>query len=130
MSRKYIAIGSIVAIVALSIGLFATNAIGTENGAPFGKTTNWPKNVNGVTYGSGLDAVSAEDQPELIQVEATNGKVGYVYRADLEGPEPSSPAAAIALQKANAGKSRTLPVYSQDGVKQIGVFLTDPVPEM
>jgi hypothetical protein len=78
-----------------------------------------------VTYGSGLDAVSYEDEPDLILVEATNGKEGYAYRTDLEGPMPSSPAAAVAQQKARGGKPRIITVYEVDGVTQIGVFLCE-----
>lgn len=89
------------------------------------KSTVWPKNDLGMTYGSGLDAVSPEDEPDLIRVLATNGKVGYAYRTDLEGPEPSSPAAAIAQQKARGDKPRVIPVYEVDGVTQIGVFLSE-----
>jgi len=122
MKKKHILfIGAVALMAALSFA-FAVNA---NLKAPDGKVTAWPKNDLGVTYGSALDAVSHEDEPDLIRVEATNGKVGYAYRTDLEGPEPSSPAAAIAQQKARGGKPDVIPVYEVDGITQIGVFLCE-----
>jgi hypothetical protein len=77
-----------------------------------------------VTYGSGLDAKSPADEPDLIQVEATNGRTGYAYKTDLEGPMPSSPAQAIKQQQSLGAK--TVPVYAVDGTTRIGQFVITP----
>ncbi len=116
------------AIVATVISAYSASADLTP--PPSGTSTDWPKNEYGVTYGSGGEAVSYEDEPDLIKVEATNGKVGYCYRTDLEGPEPSSPAAAVAQQKARGGRSVVIPVYQVDGVTQIGSFVISHDPRL
>ncbi len=121
MKNKHVLVIGIVALmVVLGIASFAV-AVNANLGGP----TVWPKNAHGVTYGSGMDAVSPGDEPDLIRVQATNGKEGYAYRTDLEGPEPSSPAVAIAQQKAKGGKPDVIPVYEVDGVTKIGVFLCE-----
>lgn len=127
MTKRQLA--TIGVIVLATIIVAAYFAIGADAGfapPPSGVSTKWQKNASGVTYGSGLDAVSLEDEPELIRVEATNGKEGYCYRTDLEEPVPTSPAAAVAQQKAKAiagYKPEFVPVYKVDGITQIGVFL-------
>ncbi|MBC7292680.1 MAG: hypothetical protein H5T84_01010 [Thermoleophilia bacterium] len=68
-------------------------------------------------------ARSPQDEPDLILAEATNGKVGYVLRTELEGQEPGSPQEALAQQAAQAGKNRAIPVYESDGKTVIGVFI-------
>lgn len=117
MKKKHIIM--VIGITALSVTLFA-GIVYANQGGP----TVWPKNDKGVTYGSGADAVSPEDEPDLIRVIATNGKEGYAYRTDLEEPAPSSPAAAIAQQEARNGKpvTKVIPVYEKDGVTKIGAF--------
>ncbi|MDI6816952.1 MAG: hypothetical protein QME41_07165 [Actinomycetota bacterium] len=124
MKKKHVLFIGIVALVAVLSFAVAVNA--NLIARPEGKVTVWPKNTHGVTYGSSADAVSYEDEPDLIRVLATNGKEGYAYRTDLEGPVPSSPAAAVAQQKARGDKPRVIPVYEVDGVTQIGVSVSDP----
>ncbi|MGV8083237.1 MAG: hypothetical protein AB2L09_06370 [Coriobacteriia bacterium] len=85
--------------------------------------TDWPKNAKGLTYGNALFAKSLEDEPDLQAAWATNGKLGYAYKADLYGPVPSSPEEALRLQAENAGKDIVIPVYEVDGETQIGVFV-------
>lgn len=121
--KRALSIGVIALMAALFAAYFAFSADAGLSHAPEGAPTVWSKNAHGVTYGSGLDAVSPEDEPDLIRVEATNGKVGYAYRSDLEGPEPTSPAAAVAQQKAKEGKPDVIPVYEVDGITQVGVFV-------
>lgn len=95
--------------------------------APYNQVgTEWPKNARGLTYGSAADAKSPQDEPDLIRATATNGKVGYVLKTDLDGPMPSSPEEALAQQAANAGKTRVIPVYEADGTTMIGEFLIEP----
>jgi hypothetical protein len=80
----------------------------------------WPTNAKGQTYGSGLDATADTGEPDLIAAWATNGRQGYVLRTDLDGPMPTSPSQAVAM---NSAPPRTIPVYDSDGVTQIGVFV-------
>jgi len=125
MKRYVLYIGAGAVVAALSGGLFALTASGNVPGVRSGAPTEWPKNAHGITYGSAMEATSLEDEPDLILIEATNGAVGYAYRTELEGPEPSSPAAAVAEQKARGDKPQVVPVYEADGVTQIGVFLIE-----
>jgi hypothetical protein len=74
-------------LVVLLAGLAAGAIASASESAP----TNWPRNASGQTYGSGLLARSPADEPDIIRVEATNGKTGYSLRVDLEGPSPRRP---------------------------------------
>lgn len=78
-------------------------------------------NANGETYGSeGYGAT-----PDLILAIATTGREGYVRRTELDaagGPEPTSPAQAIEIQKARPPGSIFIPVYESDGITVIGQF--------
>jgi hypothetical protein len=78
----------------------------------------YPTNASGDTFGPNKPLV---EEPDLMAVMATNGKVGYCYRTDLEGPMPTSPAEAIASNERSL-RGHTIPVYESDGVTQIGVF--------
>ncbi|TLM99271.1 MAG: hypothetical protein FDZ75_00480 [Actinobacteria bacterium] len=78
----------------------------------------WPINARGQTYGITVDG----REPDLVRVAASNNRVGYSSRAELNGPTPSSPEEALRWQAAQAGKVREVPVYQADGVTQIGVF--------
>lgn len=108
--------------VAGAVASTSNQAVATHLGA----TTDWPKNAQGLTYGSALNAVSPQDEPDLIQVQASNGKTGYVLRADLEPSAPKTPAEALAhqaAQQAAALENATIPVYTSDGTTQIGIFV-------
>jgi len=78
----------------------------------------WPINARGQTYGVAVGNAEAD----LMGAVATNQKVGYVDRKELNGPKPSSPEEALRWQAEQAGRSRVIPVYESDGVTQIGVF--------
>jgi hypothetical protein len=78
----------------------------------------YPTNASGDTFGPNKPLV---EDPDLMAVLATNGKVGYCYRKDLEGPMPTSPAEAIASNDRGL-RGYTIPVYESDGTTQIGVF--------
>ena len=83
--------------------------------------TEWATNPSGDTFG-----VMKEDgsEPDLVAVIATNGEDGYVYTEELRGPDFANPEEALAWQQAHAGEARTIPVYREDGVTQIGEFET------
>jgi hypothetical protein len=108
-----------VAVVAGSLAIAAL-ATARESGS-----TKWPRNAAGQTYGSGLQAVSPADEPDLIKVEATNGMVGYSLRTDLEEPDPASPEEAVRIQAARGGEPREISVYRVDGKTKIGVFVVE-----
>ncbi len=131
-SSRSVAVGGLTVIAAAVAGLVLGSVVGTfavatasdAPPAPIGSaTTNWAKNAHGLTYGSGMDAKSPQDEPDLIEVLATNGKVGYSLRSDLEGPDPTSPQEALAQQVRQAGKDQVIPVYKADGTTKIGVFI-------
>lgn len=88
----------------------------------------YPTNEAGQTYGAEDDNVSFEDRPDLILVQATNGRQGYVLRETLDevtGANVSSPQEALEWQRRQdeAGWDRlVIPVFLSDGVIQIGVF--------
>lgn len=84
--------------------------------------TPWGVNANGDTYGVTND----DGDPDLVAVQATNGRSGYAYATEIEGPTPTSPAEALAQQEANEGKSRSIPVYESDGETVIGEFVMGP----
>jgi hypothetical protein len=86
----------------------------------YGDIPSWPVNENGQTYGIQGDSPIP---PDLIQAMTTDGKTGYVLAKDLEQPMPDSPEQALEWQKANAGKTRSIPVYEQDGRTIIGEFI-------
>lgn len=83
-------------------------------------------NARDETYGT---TGNPEGEPDLIAVEATNGKLGYVYREELDeatgetaAREFTSAEDALEWQERNRGRTHTLPVYLSDGTTQIGEF--------
>lgn len=90
-------------------------------GATSGSPSSWPTNARGQTYGSLLNSSSSTTDPDLAQAIATNGQQGYVDSSQLNSAGPSSPAAAVAQQRAdNAGKY--IPVFAENGTTVIGQF--------
>jgi len=80
----------------------------------------YPMNASGDTFGPNKPLV---EEPDLMAVMATNGKVGYCYRTELVGSHqpPGTPEEAVAGNEATL-RGRMIPVYESDGVTQIGVF--------
>ena len=77
-------------------------------------TTEWGTNADGLTYG----VMNDKGTPDLLAVIATTDRAGYVYRRDLQGPEPTG------LQTgASTSKPIKLPVYTSDGHTVIGEFI-------
>lgn len=110
--------------------LQAPKGLVPADGTPFvpQKAPTYPVNTDGLTYGSALDAISPDTEPDLILVEATNGKEGYVKKTQLDLANGSaenfnSPAAALAWQAAHRGLTSTLVVYASDGRTPIGLFI-------
>ena len=62
--------------------------------------------------GDGLISDTGDERiPSLIMAAGDSGVAGYVRYDDLEGPQPSSPAEALAM----SGQERVIPVYAADG---------------
>lgn len=83
-------------------------------------------NADGETFGS----IVGGESPDLVAVVATNGREGYVRRAELEEVDGTtaarsfrSPADALAWQRERAGKSTTIAVYASDGRTVLGDFV-------
>lgn len=75
-------------------------------------------NSAGQSFGS-ADVEAAADLPDLIQVFTKDGQVGYITKADFEGPgAAASPQEAIA----RGTETRSVPVYDSDGVAKVGEF--------
>ena len=80
-------------------------------------------NKSGLTYGSSMDAADSEDEPDLIAAEATNGKIGYIYRTDLEeaegDKEVSNPKEAVEyMNRKNQTEANVFSEYISDVFKQ------------
>lgn len=91
---------------------------------------SYPANQKGETYGSALDAISPDTEPDLIQAVASNGREGYVRKADLDQADGSaaaksfkSPADALAWQRSSGATDHAVNVYAKDGVTVVGTFL-------
>jgi hypothetical protein len=86
-------------------------------------TTGWATNAAGQTYG----AMNQHGEPDLIAVEATNGRSGYVFRDELNEANGTTAAEgfrsredALRWQEENAGKVQLVPVFESDGTTRIG----------
>lgn len=86
------------------------------------ETSAWGVNAKGETFGVQRGGKS----PDLIAVVTTDGKQGYAYVEDLDGPMATSPADALAQQEANEGQSRSVLVYESNGETIIGEFTVGP----
>ncbi|MET4096984.1 hypothetical protein [Arthrobacter sp. UYCu712] len=127
--RRMFAIGLITAgSLALGTGAFATAGqlgwialpcTSQEACSPsYAPVPSWPVNDSGQTYGVQGDSPVA---PVLVRVMATNGKEGYAFSMELQGPQPTSPEDA-AKNFSTPRPNRQVPVYLSDGKTQIGVF--------
>jgi len=91
-------------------------------------TPEYQVNDKGLTYGVGSYHADADEWPDLLLVEATNGREGYVERRLLDevtGANVSSPEEAVAWQQqmdAASWDQRPIPVYLADGKTVIGEF--------
>jgi hypothetical protein len=89
----------------------------------------YPLNAVGRTYGAAGSEVAFDDWPDLLQVEASNGQMGYVDTAllnELTGANVATPEEAVAWTKqmeSETWDSIEIPVYDFQGVSQVGVFI-------
>jgi hypothetical protein len=119
------AIGGIGAGVGLSAGSPVSSVAQKQDVSS--RLAAYKVNSHGETYGSGVNAATPSQFPDLIQVQATNGETGYVKKADLLGPVPTLQQ-VLGYARDSQGNfvsppmPATLPVYSSNGTSQIGVF--------
>jgi hypothetical protein len=136
--RHRLGMGVVVGVVAVGGG--AGLAVSLTQDTPAGTSTtpdgtpapsiepSFPTNASGQTYGNPDPRVGLDDYPDLLHVEATNGKTGYVDRHlldELTGANLSSPDEAVEWQRQQdaAGPGVTyIPVYESDGTTVIGEF--------
>ena len=91
-------------------------------------------NASGLTFGSAVAAPSPDKEPALIEVVATNGAMGYVYKKDLDVVNGSAaaqtfttPAQALDWQRSTAIDAPTpVFVYQSDGKTVVGGFVVVP----
>lgn len=75
-------------------------------------------NAAGQSFGS-ADVETADAVPDLVQVFTTEGQVGYITKADFEGPgAAASPEDAVE----RGAEARTVTAYGSDGVTEVGEF--------
>ena len=101
-------------------GAFDANAPSQLPDPPLPAKSVYPVNANGQTYGAMRP--SLYEVPDLIAVQATNGKTGYCLKGDLMPPHTASTPEEVAEENERNLKGYTIPVYKSDGVTQIGVF--------
>lgn len=79
------------------------------------KEDGYPVNDAGETYGP--DVKDSEEEPDLILVDAGDGVVGYIKKADINN-------GASSLEEAREWEpsSYVVPIYLEDGCTQIGEF--------
>lgn len=108
---------------ALAVTAFVVVNVGTGAAEP---THTYEYNEMGQTFGSAAKALSPDQEPDLISAMATNGRTGYLSKADYDaavGRNVASPEEALAWQRAHEGTDISLTVYLQDGVTPIGEFV-------
>jgi hypothetical protein len=98
--------------IALVVTVPAATAATADEAA---QRDGFPVNARGETYGSGVDAISPEQEPDLILATGVDGTQGYVRADELSPPIPD-PATF-------AGEDREIPLYAADGVTVIGTFI-------
>lgn len=106
--------------------LAAVVYFGPATAKGIGPASSYPKNQNGETYGSVLDAPLVGVEPDLIAAVGVDGTEGYVRSTELNGgPQPKSPEEAVAYMKALESAPYSvcrIPLYAADGKTVIGSF--------
>jgi hypothetical protein len=86
---------------------------------------SYPVNAQGQTFGSIARTSNPSDYPDLIEVVATNGVIGYINKAAFLGTPPTLQQ-VLSYPRDSSGNfvapSSTVPVYSSDGTTQVGIF--------
>jgi hypothetical protein len=125
IKKSLIAILTIMAVVVIisgSVYIDSANSAQNKDGAKRSNTT-YPVNQAGQTYGGNSGDYGKElVGPDLVLAEATNGDIGYVLEADLQGPDHRTPEEALQWQSQQK-KDPSIPVYEKDGTTIIGEFI-------
>lgn len=95
----------------------STGTVRDDSGQP-----DFPRNAAGQTYGSAADARTPDEEPDLISVTATNGKVSYVRRDLLTGFQSKNPEEALAWMREHGDDVEVFTVTEADGVTEVGKF--------
>jgi len=125
LGKKHISVLSIIGIGAiLGVTKLNTNTIVADS---VSTDSNYEIKVNeyNQTYGSNLATTEYGNEPDLILVEADNGKNGYVYKDDFydTANQPNNPKEALAyMERLEKDGPKTIPVYEHDGKTVIGSF--------
>jgi len=126
---RVVAIGTAGLVAGVGAGLLVGPAIAADHPTVTPETTQvaptFQKNAAGDTFGSAAKATSPDNEPDLIQAAATNGKTGYVKKSELDaanGSDVSTPEEAMKWNQ-ESQTPRSVPVYAQDGRTVIGVFV-------
>ncbi|ABK05569.1 hypothetical protein Arth_4398 (plasmid) [Arthrobacter sp. FB24] len=119
------------AAVGQGLGVFKPDGVSSALGSqaqPMPKPS-YSTNVNGQSFGSALMATSPETEPDLIQVQADNGRTGYVLKKHLDDANGAtaakgfrSPEEAIRWQNTEGRANRHIPVFEADGKTVVGTF--------
>lgn len=121
-----ITILALVFVIGITVGTIgiSTTIANTDLDNSSSQDLGFPKNENGLTYGSALEATSLDTEPDLILAYGVDGTLGYVRSIDLNDDIPKTPEEAIAIQKQyiDAGVVRQIPLYDVDGKTVIGKF--------
>lgn len=117
-------LGAGASMAAASGGTASSNLSSQTKPAP-----EYSRNANGNTYGFVKDSLSPETEPDLIAALTTDGKRGYVSKAELDvangttaSREFKSPEDAVKWMETEGRADRSIPVYESDGKTVIGEF--------
>ena len=120
-----------VAAVALVGGFSASTAL-AENGKPrptYGVGSGpieYKHNAAGQSYGSAARASNRAEEPDLIAVELSGGRTGYVYSDELAeaGGDNADTLEEVQARMAQPdyGKPKSIRAYASDGKTPIGWF--------
>ncbi|BCW44612.1 hypothetical protein [Arthrobacter sp. StoSoilB5] len=131
--RGYVVAVSLCAVLGLGAGASVATAAGGLAPSNLASETKaapeYPRNANGNTYGFAIDSVSPETEPDLIAGLTTDGKRGYVSKAELDvangtaaSREFKTPEDAVKWTETEGRADRSIPVYEADGKTVIGEF--------
>jgi len=77
-------------------------------------------NESGLTYGNSVNR--SGEYPDLIRVEATNGRVGYAYATEIQGENVTFTSDELRAFNERGVFTLYVPVYEADGTTTIGEF--------
>ena len=79
-------------------------------------------NARGQTFGSALGAMTYAQVPDLVSVWDNEAQMGYALKTDIfPSAFPESPGAATPPRQGDLA-TRSVPVYTSDGVTVIGTY--------